>query len=281
MNKLETIIAKFSTNCDVIIAQLLLWRVSWKSSKMAAERLRQRMAELKARLDLVEARCVSFTESLNEVNSQIDSAEATAGNLRRQATQTEVDVRRIASRLESVEAVLWVTGETLKKNEQAMTNLSKEEDQMAATQNELNEKLENVKQTMASNETKLDEAKRRIKVVELQKKLAEKRCERLGELEGQLNAKLSKINKHIEDLQSCSQKETLSAEEEMALKEKIESLKNSYRESEVKAELAQRKIAALSCKRNSLEKELEEITQRKLWAQDELNKVFDEFGVTT
>lgn len=248
---------------------------------MAAEKLRQKMADLKARLDLAEARSETFKESLNEVNGRIESAEASAATLRRQATMTESEIKRIASRLESVEGQLWVTGETLRKNEEAMTSLSKEEDLMAATQNALNEKLESVKQTVALNETKLDEARRRIKCVELQKKLTEKRCERLAELEGHLNGKLAEINKHIEELQSSTQSVMLSEEEEFALKEKIQDLRNSYRESEVRAELAQRKIEALNYKRNSLEKELEEITQRKLWAQDELNKVFNEFGDTT
>lgn len=248
---------------------------------MAAEKLRQKMADLKARLDLAEARSETFKESLNEVNGRIESAEASAATLRRQATMTEAEIKRIASRLESVEGQLWVTGETLRKNEEAMTSLSKEEDLMAATQNALNEKLESVKQTVALNETKLDEARRRIKCVELQKKLTEKRCERLAELEGHLNGKLAEINKHIEELQSSTQSGMLSEQEELALKEKIQDLRNSYRESEVRAELAQRKIEALNYKRNSLEKELEEITQRKLWAQDELNKVFNEFGDTT
>lgn len=246
---------------------------------MAAERLREKLADLKARLDLAEARSESFMNSLSEVNDRIDSAEATAANLRKQATKTEVEMKRIASRLENVEGQLLITGETLKRNEQAMTNLSKEEDQMIATQSTLNERLENVKQIVTFNETKLDEAKRRIKVVELQKKIAEKRCERLGEIEGQINLKLLQINKHIDDLQSSSQNGGLSEEEEMELKERIEDLKNSYRESEARAELAHQKIAALSCKRNSLEKELEELTHKKLWAQDELNKVFDEFSV--
>lgn len=247
---------------------------------MAAERLREKLANLKARLDLAEARSESFKNSLSEVNDRIDSAEATAANLRKQATMTEVEMKRIASRLENVEGQLLITGDTLKRNEQAMTNLSKEEDQMIATQSTLNERLENVKQIVTFNETKLDQAKRRIKVVELQKKIAEKRCERLGEIEGQINLKLLQINKHIEDLQSSSQNGRLSEEEELELKERIEDLKNSYRESEARAELAHQKIAALSCKRNSLEKELEELTHKKLWAQDELNKVFDEFSVS-
>lgn len=241
--------------------------------------MREKLADLKARLDLAEARSESFMNSLSEVNDRIDSAEATAANLRKQATMTEVEMKRIASRLENVEGQLLITGETLKRNEQAMTNLSKEEDQMIATQSTLNERLENVKQIVTFNETKLDQAKRRIKVVELQKKIAEKRCERLGEIEGQINLKLLQINKHIEDLQSSSQNGRLSEEEELELKERIEDLKNSYRESEARAELAHQKIAALSCKRNSLEKELEELTHKKLWAQDELNKVFDEFSV--
>lgn len=246
---------------------------------MATERLREKLADLKARLDLAEARSESFKNSLSEVNDRIDSAEATAANLRKQATMTEVEMKRIASRLENVEGQLLITGETLKRNEQAMTNLSREEDQMIATQSTLNERLENVKQIVTFNETKLDQAKRRIKVVELQKKIAEKRCERLGEIEGQINLKLLQINKHIEDLQSSSQNGRLSEEEELELKERIEDLKNSYRESEARAELAHQKIAALSCKRNSLEKELEELTHKKLWAQDELNNVFDEFSV--
>ena len=248
---------------------------------MAAENLRQKMAMLKARLDLAEARSETFKESLNEVNDKIDSAEATAATLRQHATMTEVEIKRIASRLEGVEGQLLTTNETLKRNEEAMANMSKEEDLMVATQSALNEKLKSVQQSVALNENKLDEAKRRIKVVELQKKLAEKRCERLGELEGNLNAKLVQVNKHIDDLQSSTHKRTLSEEEELSLREKIEELRNSYRESEVRAQLAQRKMDVLNYKRESLGKELEEITQRKLWAQDELNKVLDDFGVNT
>ena len=248
---------------------------------MAAENLRQKMAMLKARLDLAEARSETFKESLNEVNDKIDSAEATAAALRQHATMTEVEIKRIASRLEGVEGQLLTTNETLKRNEEAMANMCKEEDLMVATQSALNEKLKSVQQSVALNENKLDEAKRRIKVVELQKKLAEKRCERLGELEGNLNAKLVQVNKHIDDLQSSSHKRTLSEEEELSLREKIEELRNSYRESEVRAQLAQRKMDVLNYKRESLGKELEEITQRKLWAQDELNKVLDDFGVNT
>lgn len=248
---------------------------------MAAENLRQKMAELKARLDLAETRSENFKESLNEVNGQISSAEATASALRKQATTTEVEMKRISSRLEDVERQLWVTSETLKRNEDAMTNLCKEEDLMTATQSALNEKLENVKQTVASNKTKLDEAKRRIKVVELQKKLGEKRCERLAELEGNLNSKLAQINNYIEELQSSSRKGTLSEEEELALKEKIVDLRNTYRESEVRADEVQRKIELLNYKQDSLAKEMNEITKRKLWAQDELNKAFNEFNVTS
>lgn len=267
------------TDCDVIIARgssrasVLLT----KSTNMA-EKLRKRFAELKARLDLAEARSESFKESLNEVNGRIDSAEVTAASLRRQATMTEVEIKRIASRLQEVEGQLLSTHETLKKNAEAMTSLSTEEDQISSQQDELHEKLKTVKETVALNESKLDEARRRIKVVELQKKLAEKRCERLAQLEGQLSVKLSEVNKNIEELQSNPRK-GMSENEEIALNERIQDLKNSYRESEVKAELAQRKIAALSYKRNSLEKELEEITERKHWAQDELNRVYDEFGV--
>lgn len=243
--------------------------------------MRQKMAQLKARLDLAEARSETFKESLNEVNDKIDSAEATAAALRQQATMTEVEIKRIASRLEGVEGQLLMTSDTLKRNEEAMANMCKEEDLMVATQSALNDKLKSVKQSVALNENKLDEAKRRIKVVELQKKLAEKRCERLGELEGNLNAKLVQVNKHIDDLQSSSHKRTLSEEEELSLREKIEELRNSYRESEVRAQLAQRKMNVLNYKRESLGKELDEITQRKLWAQDELNKVLDDFGVNT
>lgn len=273
---------EFFTNCDVIIAWFVSNLLVDKNlQNMAAEKLRQKMADLKARLDVAEARSETFKESLSEVTARIDSAEASAANLRKQATMTEVEIKRIASRLESVEGQLLLTNETLKRNEEAMSSLFKDEDQMAATQNQLNEKLESVKQTVASNETKLEEAKRRIKLVEMQKKLTEKRCERLAELEANLNEKLLQINKYIEELQSRSHGGMLSAEEEMAMKEKIEDLKNTYRESEARAQLAQRKIAALNCKRDSLEKELEDITQRKHWAQDELNKVLDEFGVTT
>lgn len=245
----------------------------------AAERLRQKFAELKARLDQAEARSESFKESLHEVNSRIDSAEATATTLRQQATMTEVEIKRIASRLENIEGQLWATSETLRKNEEAMANLANEEDQMSVKQNTLHEKLKSVKDTVTLNESKLNEATRRIKVVELQKKLAERRCERLTELEGQLNAKLTEVNRNIEKLQSSPRK-GMSEEEEMALNERIEDLKHSYRESEVKAELAQRKIAALSYKRNALEKELQEISERKHWAKDELIRVHNEFGVT-
>lgn len=244
-----------------------------------AEKLRQRFAELKARLDLAESRSESFKESLNDVNTRIDSAEVTAAALKRQATMAEVEMKRIATRLQDVEGQLWSTHETLRKNAEVMSSLSTEEDQMNIKQDELHEKLKTVKQTVTLNESKLDEAKRRIKGVELQKKLAEKRCDRLAQLEGQLSVKLSEVNKNIEELQSNSRK-GMSEEDEMALNERIQDLKNSYRESEVKAELAQRKIAALSYKRNSLEKELEEITERKHWAQDELNRVCNEFGMT-
>ena len=246
-----------------------------------AERLRQRFEELRARLDLAEARSESFKESLNEVNGRIDSAEATAASLRRQATTTEREIKRIAFRLQDVEGQLLSTHETLKKNAEAMTSLSTEEDQISSQQDKLHEKLKTVKETVALNESKLDEARRRIKVVELQKKLAEKRCERLAQIEGQLNVKLSEVNRNIEELQSNPARKGMSEYEELALNEKIKDLKNSYRESELQAELAQRKIAALSYKRNSLEKELEEITERKHWAHDELNRVYDEFGVPT
>ena len=248
---------------------------------MAAENLRQKMAQLKARLDLAEARSETFKESLNEVNDKIGSAEATAAALRQQATATEIEIKRIASRLEGVEGQLLMTNDTLKRNEDVMANMCKEEDLMVATQSALNEKLESVKQSVALNESKLDEARRRIKVVELQKKLAEKRCDQLGELEGNLNAKLVQINNHIDDLQESSRKGMLTEEEELALKEKIEELRNSYRESEVRAQMAQRKMDVLNYKRVSLGKELDEITQRKLWAQDELKKVLDDFGVNT
>ena len=244
-----------------------------------AEKLQQRFEELKERLDLAEARSESFKESLNEVNNRIDSAEFTAGLLRRQATSTEVEMKRIASRLQEVEQQLLSTHETLRKNSEVMTSLSTEEDQLSSQQDKLHEKLKTVKETVASNESKLDEARRRIKVVELQKKLAEKRCQRLAQLEVQLDAKLSEVNKNIEELQSNQPRTGMSEHEELALNEKIKDLKNSYKESEVRAELAQRKIAALSCKRNALEKELEEITERKHWAQDELNRVYDEFGI--
>lgn len=265
----------FYTDCDVINARGS--STLTKSTNMV-ESLRQRFADLKARLDLAEAKSESFKESLSEVNSRIDSAEATAATLKRQATMAEVEMKRIASRLQDVEGQLWLTHETIRKNAEAMTSLSREEDQINIKQGELHEKLKTVKETVASNESKLEEAGRRIKVVELQKKLAEKRCGRLAQLEGQLSAKLIEVNKNIEELQSNPRK-GMSEEEEMALNEKIQELKNSYRESEVKAELAQRKIAALSYKRNALEKELDEITERKHWAQDELNRVCNEFGV--
>lgn len=270
------IIVDFYTDCDVIIARGT--STSTRSTKMT-ESLRQRFEALKACLDLAEAKSESFKESLNEVNNRIDSAEATATTLKRQATMAEVEMKRIASRLQDVEGQLWLTRETLRKNAEAMTSLSREEDEINIKQGELQEKLKTVKETVASNESKLDEAGRRIKVVELQKKLAEKRCGRLAQLEGQLSARLVGVNKYIDELQSNPRK-GMSEEEEMALNEKIQELKNSYRESEVKAELAQRKIAALSYKRNALEKELEEITEKKYWAQDELNRVCNEFGVT-
>ena len=244
-----------------------------------AEKLQQRFEELKARLDLAEARSESFKESLSEVHNRIDCAEYTAALLRRQATATEVEMKRIASRLQEVEQQLLSTHETLRKNAEVMTSLSTEEDQLSSQQDKLHEKLKTVKETVTSNESKLDEARRRIKVVELQKKLAEKRCQRLAQLEGQLDAKLSEVNKNIDELQSNPPRTGMSEHEELALNEKIKDLKNSYRESEVKAELAQRKIAALSYKRNALEKDLEEITERKHWAQDELNRVYDEFGI--
>lgn len=75
----------------------------------------------------------------------------------------------------------------------------------------------------------------------------------MSELEGQLHARLSEVNKTVEELQS-SPRQGMSEEEEQALNEKIEDLKNSYIESEAKAELAQRKIAALSYKRNELQR---------------------------
>jgi len=243
-----------------------------------AEKLRERFEELKARLDLAEARSESFKESLNEVNDRIDGAEATAAFLRREATTTEAEIQRIASRLQGVEGQLLSTHATLKKNAEALSSLSTQEDLISFQQDKLHEKMKTVKQTVALNESKLDEARRRIKVVELQKKLAGKRCERLAQLEGQLNTKLSEVNRNIEELMSNPRK-GMSENDELTLNEKIKDLKNSYRESEVQAELAQRKIAALSYKRDSLEKELEEITERKHWAQDELNRVYDEFGV--
>ena len=245
---------------------------------MATENLREKMAQLKARLDLAEARSEDFKQSLNEVNGQIDSAEATAASLRRQATQTEVDIQRISARLDDVEGQLQMTSETLQRNEDAMAYLSKEEELMTATQNAFNEKLENIKQTVIFNETKLDEARQRIKSVELQKKLAEKRCERLYELEENLNSKLGQINKYIDELQSSSRISLLSEEEEATVKEKIKDLRNTYRESEERAEHAQRKIDLLNRKRNTLEKQLDGITKRKTWAQGELNKVFNEFS---
>lgn len=243
-----------------------------------AERLRQKIAELKVRLDQAEARSECFKESLHEVDKRIDCAEATAAALRQQATLTEVEIKRISSRLESIEGQLWSTGETLKRNERAMDNLATEEVQMNAKQNTLHEKLKTVKDSVTINESKLSEASRRIKVVELQKKLAEKRCQRLSELEGQLHARLSEVNKTVEELQS-SPRQGMSEEEEQALNEKIEDLKNSYIESEAKAELAQRKIAALSYKRNELQNELQEITEKKQWVKDELNRVYNDIGL--
>lgn len=243
-----------------------------------AERLRQKIAELKVRLDQAEARSECFKESLHEVDKRIDCAEATAAALRQQATLTEVEIKRISSRLENIEGQLWSTGETLKRNERAMDNLATEEVQMNAKQNTLHEKLKTVKDSVTINESKLGEASRRIKVVELQKKLAEKRCQRLSELEGQLHARLSEVNKTVEELQS-SPRQGMSEEEEQALNEKIEDLKNSYIESEAKAELAQRKIAALSYKRNELQNELQEITEKKQWVKDELNRVYNDIGL--
>lgn len=243
-----------------------------------AERLRQKITELKVRLDQAEARSECFKESLHEVDKRIDCAEATAAALRQQATLTEVEIKRISSRLENIEGQLWSTGETLKRNERAMDNLANEEVQMNAKQNTLHEKLKTVKDSVTINESKLSEASRRIKVVELQKKLAEKRCQRLSELEGQLHARLSEVNKTVEELQS-SPRQGMSEEEEQALNEKIEDLKNSYIESEAKAELAQRKIAALSYKRNELQNELQEITEKKQWVKDELKRVYNDIGL--
>ena len=243
-----------------------------------AERLRQKITELKIRLDQAEARSECFKESLHEVDKRIDCAEATAAALRQQATLTEVEIKRISSRLENIEGQLWSTGETLKRNERAMDNLVNEEVQMNAKQNTLHEKLKTVKDSVTINESKLSEASRRIKVVELQKKLAEKRCQRLSELEGQLHARLSEVNKTVEELQS-SPRQGMSEEEEQALNEKIEDLKNSYIESEAKAELAQRKIAALSYKRNELQNELQEITEKKQWVKDELKRVYNDIGL--
>ena len=243
-----------------------------------AERLRQKITELKIRLDQAEARSECFKESLHEVDKRIDCAEATAAALRQQATLTEVEIKRISSRLENIEGQLWSTGETLKRNERAMDNLANEEVQMNAKQNTLHEKLKTVKDSVTINESKLSEASRRIKVVELQKKLAEKRCQRLSELEGQLHARLSEVNKTVEELQS-SPRQGMSEEEEQALNEKIEDLKNSYIESEAKAELVQRKIAALSYKRNELQNELQEITEKKQWVKDELKRVYNDIGL--
>lgn len=243
-----------------------------------AERLRQKITELKIRLDQAEARSECFKESLHEVDKRIDCAEATAAALRQQATLTEVEIKRISSRLENIEGQLWSTGETLKRNERVMDNLANEEVQMNAKQNTLHEKLKTVKDSVTINESKLSEASRRIKVVELQKKLAEKRCQRLSELEGQLHARLSEVNKTVEELQS-SPRQGMSEEEEQALNEKIEDLKNSYIESEAKAELAQRKIAALSYKRNELQNELQEITEKKQWVKDELKRVYNDIGL--
>ena len=243
-----------------------------------AERLRQKITELKIRLDQAEARSECFKESLHEVDKRIDCAEATAAALRQQATLTEVEIKRISSRLENIEGQLWSTGETLKRNERAMDNLANEEVQMNAKQNTLHEKLKTVKDSVTINESKLSEASRRIKVVELQKKLAEKRCQRLSELEGQLHARLSEVNKTVEELQS-NPRQGMSEEEEQALNEKIEDLKNSYIESEAKAELAQRKIAALSYKRNELQNELQEITEKKQWVKDELKRVYNDIGL--
>ena len=243
-----------------------------------AERLRQKITELKIRLDQAEARSECFKESLHEVDKRIDCAEATAAALRQQATLTEVEIKRISSRLGNIEGQLWSTGETLKRNERAMDNLANEEVQMNAKQNTLHEKLKTVKDSVTINESKLSEASRRIKVVELQKKLAEKRCQRLSELEGQLHARLSEVNKTVEELQS-SPRQGMSEEEEQALNEKIEDLKNSYIESEAKAELAQRKIAALSYKRNELQNELKEITEKKQSVKDELKRVYNDVGL--
>lgn len=243
-----------------------------------AERLRQKITELKIRLDQAEARSECFKESLHEVDKRIDCAEATAAALRQQATLTEVEIKRISSRLGNIEGQLWSTGETLKRNERAMDNLANEEAQMNAKQNTLHEKLKTVKDSVTINESKLSEASRRIKVVELQKKLAEKRCQRLSELEGQLHARLSEVNKTVEELQS-SPRQGMSEEEEQALNEKIEDLKNSYIESEAKAELAQRKIAALSYKRNELQNELKEITEKKQSVKDELKRVYNDVGL--
>ena len=243
-----------------------------------AERLRQKITELKIRLDQAEARSECFKESLHEVDKRIDCAEATAAALRHQATLTEVEIKRISSRLGNIEGQLWSTGETLKRNERAMDNLANEEAQMNAKQDTLHEKLKTVKDSVTINESKLSEASRRIKVVELQKKLAEKRCQRLSELEGQLHARLSEVNKTVEELQS-SPRQGMSEEEEQALNEKIEDLKNSYIESEAKAELAQRKIAALSYKRNELQNELKEITEKKQWVKDELKRVYNDVGL--
>lgn len=243
-----------------------------------AERLRQKITELKIRLDQAEARSECFKESLHEVDKRIDCAEATAAALRQQATLTEVEIKRISSRLGNIEGQLWSTGETLKRNERAMDNLANEEAQMNAKQDTLHEKLKTVKDSVTINESKLSEASRRIKVVELQKKLAEKRCQRLSELEGQLHARLSEVNKTVEELQS-SPRQGMSEEEEQTLNEKIEDLKNSYLESEAKAELAQRKIAALSYKRNELQNELKEITEKKQWVKDELKRVYNDVGL--
>ena len=264
-------------NCDVS-RQLTRWK---DLKNMATENLRDKMALLKARLDQAEARSENFKQSLHEVNVQIDSAEATAAALKKQALVTEAEIKRISFRLDDVEGQLRMTSETLERNENAMAYLSREEDVMIATQNALNDKLRNIKQTVTCNESKLDEAKKRIKSVELQKKLAEKRCERLYELEENLNSKLGQINGYIEELQSSSRVNTLSEEEELAMKKKIKSLRNTFMESEERAIEAQKKIESLNCNKNSLERELDVIFKRKAWAQEELSKLLNEFNAHT
>ena len=246
---------------------------------MAADRLRQKLADMKIRLNQAEARNDSFKESLREVNGRIENAEVVATTLRRQATVAEVELKRITNRLDGVEERLWKTKEDLRRSEEVISSLSQEEDQLLTTQGELNEKLKSVKNTVTLNESILKEAQRRIKAVELQKKLAEKRCERLTELEHEVTNKLRFVGERIEQLQG-NPRSGMSAQEETALEERIAELKSSYRESAMKAELAQRQVSALTHQRNVLSKELKEITDKKKSTQDELNRIYDEFGST-